>query len=303
MITIGDKEREKIILLPGTIDYYQEELTRMLESERYREAEELLSFLLSCRIGDPLTSEEWAYLLEWLRTSFARDPGAMARDEDEDISERELHRLRIGAKAAQDPGYAERLLEILLGDFPPDRKALALEQLAVADHPQIDETIRRWLEQAELHPLFQFKALQVLSLRGAKGTVRLNRRGESVEVDISATPVDIGDFPGGMRAVLERIGAAAEAAQPNLIFFAEQTWKEFLSYIYGTSLYKRLSDPNRGEAEVWSAALHMAVLEAVSGKVDPAPLLERYGLDGDDLERFRQAYEAIKDYLGAVSPF
>lgn len=300
MSAIEDMNRDKVILLPQTIDYYQEELTRLLETERYREAEELLSFLLNCRSFDPRTAGEWASLLEWLRTAF---PADLAGDgEEEALTEQELHKQRISAKQAHDPNYVKRLLEVLLGDAPLARKMDALEQLAAADHPQIDDTLRRWLEQVDLHPLVQFKVLQTLCARGAGGTVRLHRCGETVDADIAATPLEIDDFPECIRAVASCVGEATEADQPNLIYFATHTWKEFLSYIYGTSLYKQLSGLDRGGIAAWAAALHWAVQEAMTGEAAPDALFGLYRLSGDEVQTGQQAYETIKSFLASVLP-
>lgn len=303
MIAIEDRERDNIILLPRTIDYYQEELTRLLETERYREAEELLVFLLRCRTDDPRTTEEWASLLEWLRTAFPQGTGdAEENAGEDDITEQDLQRQRFYAKMADDPHYVKRLLEMLLGDFPLGRKMLALEELQAADHPQINETLRRWLEQVDLHPLVQFKVLQTLRIRGAEGKLRLQRCGETVDLDIAATPLEIGDFPGSIRAVTERIGRVSETEQPNLIYFAEHTWKEFLSYIYGTSLYQRLCALDRSGASIWAAALHMAVQDAMTGDGDREALARLYGLSADEQKSCRNAYDIIKDFLASVFP-
>ena len=55
-----------IFLLPNTIDYYQFQITELLERERYGEAKELLKFLLDCRTSETETMEEWRALLDWL---------------------------------------------------------------------------------------------------------------------------------------------------------------------------------------------------------------------------------------------
>ncbi|GJM79232.1 hypothetical protein HMSSN139_17280 [Paenibacillus sp. HMSSN-139] len=57
-------------MFPKTLDYYQIELTRMLETERYGEAVELLQFLLQCQGEDPRHYEEWQALLDWLLGAF-----------------------------------------------------------------------------------------------------------------------------------------------------------------------------------------------------------------------------------------
>ena len=65
-----EPSRNNVILFPKTHDYYQIELTRMLESERYGEAIALLQFLLTCDGEDARIREEGDALLQWLVSAF-----------------------------------------------------------------------------------------------------------------------------------------------------------------------------------------------------------------------------------------
>lgn len=265
-MSIEGPHQDNVFLLPATIDYYQEQLTRMLETERFNEAVALLEFLLKCRSDDPITEAEWRRLLDWLKTTFSSatetDPDG---DEEEEVTESDLHKQRFYTKMAEDPGYVKKLLEIVLTDPDLEKKMLAIEQLTVADHPQIDETLKRWIQQVDLHPLIQYKVLQSLRARGVSGQIELSRGGETIQLMIEETPLDLIHYPDIIQLVLERVKAVSEVEQPSLVYFAEHTWREFLAYCYGTSLYEELCQIDTVEAEAWAAALHAAVVESMTG--------------------------------------
>ncbi len=296
---------EKVILLPKTIDYYQEELTTMLETERFSEAIELLDFLLKCRVDDPQTIEEWHNLLDWLRKAF--DSSAIAdadepESDDEEITEQDLHKQRFYMKMVEDPGYVKRLLETVLQAGDLEQKMLAIEQLVVADHPKIDETLKQWLEQAALHPLIQYKVLQALRARGASGTLKLNRAGETVQVQIEDTPLDLIHFSASIAEVIDVLKAVCEVEDPSLVYFAEHIWKEFLAYRYGTSLYREMLEMSQTDAREWAAALHVAISASMTGdpvnvdSTDP-DALSRYDLTASSLEHVQRRCEHLHTFL------
>jgi hypothetical protein len=274
----------------------------MLETERYQEAVELLTFLLHCRTDDPQTTEEWQSLLGWLKTSLATDTVEVEADTEDDVewTEQDLHKQRFYSKMSNDPNYVKKLLETLLNEPKLDHKMNALEQLSVADHPQIDETLKRWLEQVDLHPIIQFKVLQTLKARSATGTLQLQRCGEQVQLQITDTPMDINEYPEGIQAVLRKIRATTEIDQPNLVYFVEHTWKEFLSYIYGTSIYQPMCTMKERSIRIWSSALHQAILETMSTSFDLENLDELYKLEEQDDTERDEAYELIKSFISSV---
>jgi hypothetical protein len=302
-VDIDTTRKDNVILLPKTIDYYQEELTRLLETEKYEEAAELLHFLLQCRNDDLQASEEWNALLEWLRTTFIPNreldipPDA---DDEEDVTEKDLHKQRFYSKMSDDPNYVRKLLETILSNPRLDKKMVALEQLVIADHPQINDTLKRWLEQVDLHPLVQFKVLQTLRERESAGTVKIQRCGEHVEIDIAATPLDLGQYPARVQRVIDRIKDVSEIHHPNLTYFVEHTWKEFLAYIYGTSLYEPLERMDEEDIHVWAAALHQAVMETMTGSTDDETVGLSYKLNTLQRVQMEHAYERIKSFIASV---
>ena len=106
-----DNPKDNIILFPKTIEYYQIQLTRMLESERYEEAVQLLEFLLNCKGEHTAVYEEWSMLLEWLQTQ-------LSDMEWQDVTEDDLIDENIRNKIKQDHLYIERLLDTLKEDCP-----------------------------------------------------------------------------------------------------------------------------------------------------------------------------------------
>ena len=296
MRIIENSHNDKVFLLPKTIDYYQEELTRMLETEQFNEAAGLLQFLLTCQSDDPETGAEWQRLLDWLQTSFDLGSNQAEDEEEEEITEDDLHKQRFYNKMSEDPNYVKKLLETVLSNPDLERKMLAIEQLIVADHPQIDDTLKRWIEQVDLHPLIQYKVLQALRARGATGKLKLRREDEAVVVEIGDTPLDLLHYAEPIQAVLERVKAVSENEQPSMVYFADQTWKEFLAYMYGSSLYTAMIDMPDKHITVWAAALHCAVVETMTGD-KPRNISQLYRLDGEDEQRLAQYRELLFAFI------
>ncbi len=284
--------RDNVILFPKTVEYYQIQLTRLLESEQYAEAVRLLRFLLQCQADDHRTFEEWKMLLKWLETTFVESD-----ESEEEATEGELYQRHIREKAANDPHYTKNLLEVLLEDPALERKMLALEQLIVIDHPQINDTLRRWAVEVELHPLVQFKVLQTLKIRGDKGVVQLEKCGETVHLDIQETPLEFDEFPASMSAILDKVKEISEIHHPALTYFAEQTWKEYLSYIYGSSKYENLKRIDSAMIPVWAAGLYHVVMETVLGAADESETRQLYGIAKSNAPQWKHAYRTLKNYL------
>lgn len=291
-------------MLPKTIEYYQEQLTRLLETERFGEATEMLEFLLACQTDDALTLAEWRNLHQWLITTFGEpvrerpSPGGQAEEEAEDeVNERDLRKQRLDAKLAEDPAYVGKLLDIVGSQTELDKKMLAVEQLALADHPLIDSTLTRWLEETNLHPLLQFKVLQTLRLRGAAGKVTLKRGGEEVTVSLADTPVELDEYPESIRQVPAMVRSVCEQTDPGIAGFAGQVWQEFLACLYGTSVYKALAKMPRRMIGIWAASLHAFMVLAVTGDDPEVTLLPHYQLKDKDRDRVRKCRGLILAYM------
>ncbi len=268
----------------------------------------LLQFLLQCRNDDQQTSEEWHALLQWLRSTFTShreldvppDSDDANSDSDEEITEQDLHKQRFYTKMSEDPNYVKKLLEVILTEPRLDKKMVALEQLVIADHPQINDTLIRWLEQVELHPLVQFKVLRTLRERQCVATVNILRCGEQVKIDIAVTPLQLDQYPTGVQQVIHRIKDVSEVHHPNLTYFVEHTWQEFLAYIYGTSLYEPLQQMSEKDVDTWAAALHQAVIETMTGSKDDETINSSYSLNAEQCKQMEHAYESIKSFIASV---
>ncbi|MUG69086.1 hypothetical protein [Paenibacillus validus] len=292
---------ENVILFPKTVEYYQYELTRLLEAERYAEAMKMLRFLLGCRSDDVTAREEWQSLLGWLQMMF---PDIALKNQDqpdeEDESESDLLRQQMLAKGEQSEAYAQRLLESIRSQHAPDKLMLALDQLAFLEHPGIDETLTGWLEEEELHPLIQFKTLQTLKKRGAAGSVSIRKNGEDVICDIEDTPENFERFPSQIQDIIARVQEISEMNHPALAYFASEMWNEFLAYIYGTSAYRQMLRQDAACVDVWAAALHLTLLEHVFEGGDKAELMELYGITSELSFQWEQSYRIMQHFASAV---
>jgi len=294
-----DSRHERVYLLPKTIDYYQEQLTRLLEEERFAEAADLLAFLLACRTDDAITVAEWQRLYDWL-ADFAGEghPAAGGRGieegtEGEDAaSEQDLRMRRLAAKAS-DPAYVERLLDMLRHETDLEKKLLAVDQLALADHPGVDAAHAARLEGARLHPLLQFRVLQTLKRRGVPGTVVLERGGGTVELAIADTPLSMDEFPAAVRSVPDMVRRALSLTDPGMAPFAAGVWQDFLACVYGTNLYGALAAMTGREAAVWAAGLHEFLVLSVTGEDPEKPVLPFYKLKETDAKAVRASRNAL----------
>ncbi|MCS7458762.1 hypothetical protein N0M98_01305 [Paenibacillus doosanensis] len=296
-----DKLSDNVILFPKTVEFYQFELTRMLETERYGEAIQLLRFLLACQSREERVREEWQALLQWLQTMFPDSalPAEAGEDEPE-LTEADLFRERMAEREREDSGYALRLLERLTSADSVDNQLLALDQLAYLEHPDINGRLSRWLSSEELHPLIQYKTLQTLKLRGMTGTVRLAKNGEIVLADVEETPADFDQFPSHINEIRDRIQEMSHTNHPALAYFAQETWNEFLAYVYGTAQYRQLLRMERDSVDAWAAALHLVLLERLFDSGDKDEIFELYGVTNDLVFQWEQAYRVMQQFAAAV---
>jgi hypothetical protein len=305
-----------VFLFPKTVDYYQIELTRMLETERYSEAVGVLKFLLQCRHEDDDSKEEWVALLEWLENTFPEAGGTatpqagskvnaadLVDEEDEDEeSEADLFKRRVWLKTAEDSQYAVKLLDSLVQTDSPDKQLLALEQLLHAEHSRIKRVLREWLENTRIHPVVQFKALQVLKARGDSGQLMLHKLGQTVELDVSETPLNFDEFPQQIGTIRKRVLDVNEVNQPALAYFVEQTWNDFLAFIYGTSIYRDIIRMNGRVLDIWAAALHHTLLETMFALSDEAETREIFGIEDEQFKAWQKACQVMKLFLTVTAP-
>ncbi|MFK7694180.1 hypothetical protein [Paenibacillus sp. HJGM_3] len=306
-----------LILFPKTIDYYQIELTRMLETERYREAIGALRFLLQCRHEDESTRKEWGSLLDWLETTFpdaaadAGTPGSGSAEgwgesqgtaEEDEVTEEDLIRRRVWLKSAEDSQYVPKLLETLVQTDAPDKQLLALEQLRHAEFSRTNRTIREWLETSRVHPVVQFRALQVLRGRGEAGSLKLHKLGQQLTLDIAETPMSYDDFPPQIGQIRERVKEVNEVNHPTLAYFVEQMWNDFLAFIYGTSIYREMLGMDSGALNIWAAALHHSLQETMFASADERDTRELFGLADEQIKAWQKASQVMKLFLTVTAP-
>lgn len=298
-----EQPTNNVILFPKTAEFYQFELTRMLETERYGEAIRLLQFLIGCQQPDERLHEEWIALLQWLQTMF---PESLFEEEhgtgEDEWTEADMLRERLAAKASQDSGYAERLLDMLKSRQSLENQLLALDQLALLEHSELNITasLVEWLTEREWHPLIQYKGLQTLKLRGMTGMLELRKNGETLLVNVEDTPLSFEDFPSIVNEIMDRVQEISQTNQPALAYFAQETWNEFLAFIYGTSSYRQMLRQDREYVDVWASALHLVLLQRVFHTGDKEEIFDLYGITGAMEFQWEQAYRIMQQFAAVM---
>ncbi|MGO4108007.1 hypothetical protein [Paenibacillus sp. YAF4_2] len=289
---------DNVYLFPKMLDHYQIQLTRMLESEQYGEAKNLLRFLLQCRGEDERHYEEWRSLLTWLDMAFpgSDSEGAVlpGGQDDEGVSE-ESFREQLLNPPEQDEAYIKQVLYIMEHHPMIDQQILALERAAYIHSPEIDQVMVEWLTSGKaIHPVVQFKALQCLRKREISGQLSLDRMGERVELDIESTPLALDDFPRPVIRILERVEAVTEADDPTLPHFAKELWKESLQFLYGTTSYQWMLREDEETVDSYAAALHLTLLLTVYGSANDDDVREAYGITEPLRFRYEQACRTLR---------
>ncbi|MDQ6418660.1 hypothetical protein RB620_04330 [Paenibacillus sp. LHD-117] len=266
----------------------------MLEAEQYREAKELLGFLLQCQGQEKRHYEEWANLLSWLEMAFPDGVDAGRDSQPDEEQDEETLRAELLKPPVQDEAYVNQVLYIMRNHPMMDQQMLALERAAYIDDPGIDAAILEWLVGDDLHPILQFKALQCLKRRGATGTVRVRRLDEDVLLEIEATPLAMDDFPEPVNQILERAIAVVEVDDPTLPHFARELWKESLQFLYGTSAFGWMLREDDETVDCFAAALHLTLLLTVYGSANDDDIRDTYGISDSLRFRYEQACRTLR---------
>lgn len=270
----------------------------MLETERYGEAIELLQFLLHCQGQDPKHYEEWQALLDWLMSAF---PKSLHTDEqelaEEEEGEEQLARRHVEAKIAEDKNYPKKLLQAVMERPMSENSFLALEQLAFVDLSEIDDTLHKWLNRSDLHPLLQYRVLQILNRRGSQGSIKFLRGGEEVEIELDQVPLKSTEFPSQMQDVLDRIEQHTGIHNPTLFYFAQELWYQFIMGIYGTMNYRSMLGEEDSILDVWAATLHTIVAETLQDDLSVEDIRNLYGITDSLRLRYEQAYRSMKQFI------
>jgi len=299
---VSDRTQDNLVLFPKTLDYYQIQLTKMLETERYGEAKALLTFLLQCHGEADRHHTEWQALLGWLEAAFPEamsetdSGGFLIEDEESDEDEEAIFKRRVTDRIQADAEYIPQLLASLYNGDDPEHQMLVLGQLMHVIHSDIELSLRQWLAREEYLPQIQFRALQALRKQGASGPVSFWRDGESLTVEAGDTPITFADFPQGIHQVLDRVRQTAEVSDPTLSYFAEEMWKECVQVAYGSLIYKSMIEDDDGTSDLWGAALHQLLMEKLHGKHGDESTREQYGITGELRFRYEQALRWLRQY-------
>lgn len=300
---VSEHSKENVVLFPKAVEYYQMELTRMLESDRFGEAAELLRFLLQCEFDDAGAAGEWRSLLDWLETNMPDIVTVAGSGADEEIDEAEMFRMHVEAKTQEDDQYTERLLHKLQQrDSAPQERQLSLAHLSVIDDPRIAPALAAWAEQTPMSPLLQFRVLQTLRKRGMTGTISVPKQDGMLPIALEDVPLSLEQYPANFRGILERVQQVGEREDPTLPMFAAQLWEEYGAYVYGTPEYTHMLGLEADGANAWSAALHLALEGTLGGMRRPDEIAELYGVTDDDRGEMVRAARSLRDYMQAIRP-
>lgn len=297
-----DHAKDNLVLFPKTLDYYQIQLTKMLETERYGDSKALLQFLLKCHGDAERYHTEWHALLGWLDAAFPEVvSGTISEelnleDDQEEQDEEEWIRQRVTDRSLTDPEYIPQLLATLYNGDDPEQQLVVIGQLMHLIHPDIEISLRQWLARDEYIPPVQFRTLQALRKQGATGLVSFWRNGESLSVEAEVTPLFFADFPQGIHRVLERVHQATEVSDPTLSYFADEMWKEFVEMAYGTQTYRSMVEDEDSVSDLWGAALHQLLMEKLHGKQGDEWIREQYGITDELRFRYEQALRSLRQY-------
>lgn len=281
------QQHDNVILFPKTIDYYRQQVTSLLESEQYGETVKLLNKLIEAKMGDLHVRREWSDLLSYLHMMF---PDGQPPEDEDEVTEEQLLQTHVSAKYKDNDESIERLLHIFAQPDQLERQIVVLDQLRYLRHPKVGRVIRRWLEEEHLPASIQFKGLQLLKQIGDTGFMALSKDNDLYIVAIEDTPLSSDEWPQAILAVIERLQTGSHQSQPELANFAEQIWRDFVTYAYGTALYTALIQLDApGQIDTWAASLHYEVAQLLQGDVNPSDIFEIYGITEDMGQLFTEA--------------
>lgn len=297
---MNSNKQDKVYLLPQTIGHYQLELTRLLEFERYGEAMDMLRFLLDCETPDTNAREEWQSLLDWMGTMIPEQPSGNLQEEE--LSEEELFRLHLQEKLEREPDYADKLLEVFKSGGSWDKQVLALEQLRYLQHPRIRDVLLQWLESRPMPHMLQFRAMQILKLRGETSSIKLRRNGKVYKVDVSDVPTGSGEYPWPIQEMLQNALRSGKAEGFPLEDFAKETWDEFVAYAFGTPLYAELLSEGEEGRRTWAAAFHYSLLKTAQGAASEDDMKDAYGIPEAMEPKWERAVQVLADFSRTLFP-
>ncbi|WP_128893706.1 hypothetical protein [Longirhabdus pacifica] len=286
-----------VVLLPQAMEHFQHQLTTLMEEEKYKQAEELIHFLLQCQVSDESIITEWEMILTWIQsqTQHHKEPASI----DAAIEEEAMFEHYVQQKQEENQGRGQELIQTLLSEDTTSReKWIALEQLVYIEDKDTNDKLKKWVQETEIHPLLQFRVLQVLRTRKASGTLFIQRCGEEVKVQIGRIPASIDEFPKKIKDILQRLTVVCESNNPSMIHFAEQIWTEFISAIYGTKLYDQMKkELSANQIKMWALVLHIISSEMIQTDFDLHTLVDEYQIAPTDEAAWKVMYYQMKEIM------
>jgi hypothetical protein len=297
-----ENKKSNIVLFPASLDFYEKQLTSLIDQERYEEAYELCNWFMDISHLPPLYVKKIEALHTWLSMLLPKnewgDNWQSREDEtvDEAQDEQQLWLESVRTKSRNKPEYTSQLLtDLHQGSM--EKQIIALEQLAYMQDEGIAIAICHWLEQEARHPFLQFRALQSLKLQNQLGKISLPREQGSLSVMIEHTPLRIEQFPSNILLVLSLLQDRGEVEQLDFIEFATQTWHEFLIFHYGTLFYRSLTEMNVKSAAIWASALQVVIADQFLQDRDRIEILARYEIGQQQIADWQTAYSILLKFI------
>ena len=285
------KKQGNVILFPPMIEQIQREIIEYLEQEFYGKAINLLEFAIRCQIDDRHTSNQWMKLLHGLKQQFPNaEKQSEMPDEEETFDEQQWLRHHVMHKINRDQQYLDRLMDTFEHALPAQQLQL-LPQLAMSDAPMFMEKMKLMLQERTYHPMVRFRMLQTLCKLGVTGHIQFTQLNEQITLEIANTPLNLQQFPAPLLQIYDRVRVVLESEDLTLMQFAEQTWEDFLSLVYGTSLYGNLLHLQLYGINIWAAALHAFVAQTIYGNKELIAISQYYALTPQHASDWQQAFD------------
>jgi hypothetical protein len=280
---------EKVYLLAVSVDYYNDQLTHLLGNEQISEAIQLLHFLTNCELEDMQQMGVWMQLKEVLEAEFPQ----FVR-EHEPLDEEQMRRQLALQKAEQDITYVDQMAELFLQGG--EAQAYALEQMRLLDYEKLNETLLKWLYEAEREPVMQWIVLQTLKMQGYSEPIKMIKNEYAVIVHPEAIPTEEEDYPLAWRQIGGIASEIASQTDATLAPMIGQVWMHVFIQQYATSWFEEWIEQLIKNPMLWACALHIRVAQLVMDDVDidVEALFDLYQLEDVTDEEVAETMEMMK---------
>jgi tetratricopeptide (TPR) repeat protein len=254
------KTRCKNILLLGLGDYYDIlniYLSILMQLEEYQEITNTIEALFSEHDVPHSYEESFEQIL------------SIAKKMVSEHSNKDRERNHLGVEKST--------IEKLQDNNNPELQWAVIQELNHLDDEVVIEIFKSFVEKKENDPVLKSFVLQMLHGKGCKDTVKIDKFGKSLEVNMN----DLQDvfqlsFPHQVIAALKEV---IEHKNPSLYEQTTQLWWHYLLVIYPFI-------PSGKEVNNWAAGLHAAANELNGIPHDNMLIAKAYGIKAEEVTIF-----------------